>query len=205
MAQKRRKAAQEHSRDRNTDPASSEQDRNVGDDSDSDLSILGIDDDDDDDDEEEGEPDDYDESFNPSDADLDLEELALKVPPRAPVKENPYVAPTTDGTAGKWVPRLASGLQARKTNQLHAFDARVRGLTNRISAPNLISLSADVERLYRDNPRQHVSSALIDQLLALVCNDSAVTDNNFLLLAASPLPSTGSRDGFRCAFGGESG
>ena len=192
LAQKRRRAAtQSQVDDRHAGATSRESDTDMDEDSNDDHAddmSLDLDEDN-----TEGDESEDDDELDGSGSDaVDLEGLsseyeAQRSASRAPVRENPYVAPTTGNTgasAAKWVPPSRRRAEDAEDESLMQLRRQIRGLTNRISAPNLVPLSADVEKLYRDNPRQHVSSSLIDQLLALVCNDAAVTDNNFLLLAA---------------------
>ncbi|CAJ2508786.1 Uu.00g138120.m01.CDS01 [Anthostomella pinea] len=81
-------------------------------------------------------------------------------------RENPYVAPTT-GIA-KYVPpslRKQAGSDSDAEAQLRK---RVQGLINRLTLDSMIGIVKDVMALYDTNPRQTVTSTLVDLVLALV-------------------------------------
>ncbi|KAH6614757.1 hypothetical protein B0J18DRAFT_404344 [Chaetomium sp. MPI-SDFR-AT-0129] len=102
--------------------------------------------------------------------------------PQKPVRENPYVAPTSQ-PAAKYVPpslRKESG----SDNELAARIRRqTQGLVNRITESNLLSILDGVEKLYRENPRQHVTSALVDLLLIQICDPTTLPDTLLILSA----------------------
>ncbi|KAH8887090.1 hypothetical protein GQ53DRAFT_657049 [Thozetella sp. PMI_491] len=176
LAQKRRKA--EAIRQTNPRSAQPEVDTESGLDSDNDASELGLAGESS---EEEG--DDLDEGDNDSFGGFssDEDEPSPPIPRR---RENPYVPPTSEAPVVKYVPPSRRHTTGSEDESLVRLGRQIRGLTNRISDQNLIPFAREVEKLYRENPRQHVSTTLIDQLLNLVCNDTAVADKNFLLLAA---------------------
>ncbi|KAL8872003.1 MAG: hypothetical protein Q9174_002289 [Haloplaca sp. 1 TL-2023] len=92
-------------------------------------------------------------------------------------RENPYRAPNTSIIpAPKYVPPSLRTRVASETEDLSRLRRQIQGLVNRLSEANLISILADIESLYRSNPRQHVSSILIDLLLGLLCDEAALTD-----------------------------
>lgn len=107
-------------------------------------------------------------------------------PPPKRVRENPYIAPpVASDTAGqgKYIPpslRTMASSDAEASLQLRR---QTQGLLNRLSEANLISILGDVERLYRDNPRQHVTSTLVDILLGLICDRTTLQDT-FVILHA---------------------
>lgn len=99
------------------------------------------------------------------------------------VRENPYVAPKTGDRALKYVPpslRKESGSDAELIQRLRR---QTQGLVNRVTESNLLTITSETEKLYRDNPRQHVSSALVDVLLVQVCDPTALPDTLLILTA----------------------
>ncbi|KKA19489.1 Nuclear protein (Sgd1) [Rasamsonia emersonii CBS 393.64] len=58
-----------------------------------------------------------------------------------------------------------------------------RGLLNKLSESNLISILGEVEKLYREYPRQSVTSTLTTLLLGLICDRTALQDT-FIILHA---------------------
>jgi len=117
-------------------------------------------------------------------ADDDDEDEDEQVMPKT-ARENPYVAPGTNNEkpSGKYVPpslRAASSSDAELASRLKR---QVQGLLNRLSEANIISILSDIEQLYQNNPRQYVTSTLIDLLLGLVCDRTTLNDT-FLILHA---------------------
>jgi nucleolar MIF4G domain-containing protein 1 len=109
------------------------------------------------------------------------EEAASEPPPKR-VRENPYVAPTTGQTA-KYVPpslRKESGSDAELAARVRR---QTQGLVNRITESNLLTIMAEIEKLYRENPRQHVTSSLVDLLLIQVCEPTSLPDTLLILTA----------------------
>lgn len=102
-----------------------------------------------------------------------------------PARENPYIAPgtTTEKPAGKYIPpslRAPPSSDAELTGRLKR---QVQGLLNRLSEANIISILGDVEKLYQNNPRQYVTSSLIDLLLGLL-TDPTTLNETFIILHA---------------------
>ena len=99
-------------------------------------------------------------------------------------RENPYVAPSVpnaDFNGGKYIPP-----SLRKSNVLNGDDLsqlrrQIQGLLNKLSDANLLAILADLEKLYQNHPRQHVSAALIELLCNLIFDPSALQDT-FLIL-----------------------
>ncbi|KAK4099919.1 hypothetical protein N658DRAFT_452259 [Parathielavia hyrcaniae] len=176
LAQKRRKAeaAADARKQPQPEPHSSGQD-SESDEFDEDPEGFGLEDDDseDEDDEGGGQTD-----FGGFDSE---EEEAASEPPKR-VRENPYVAPTT-GQAAKYVPpslRKESGSDAELAARVRR---QTQGLINRITESNLLSTMAEVEKLYREYPRQHVTSSLVDLLLVQVCEPTSLPDTLLVLTA----------------------
>ena len=106
-------------------------------------------------------------------------------PPRKRVRENPYVAPSSaDSQApARYVPPSLRGPASSDTEALSRLRRQTQGLLNRLSEANMLSILGDVEKLYRDHPRQHVTSTLVDLLLGLICDRSGLQDT-FVILHA---------------------
>ncbi|KAL8684029.1 MAG: hypothetical protein Q9186_000059 [Xanthomendoza sp. 1 TL-2023] len=100
------------------------------------------------------------------------------------IRENPYVAPVTAAVAApRYVPPSLREQMSSETEDLSRLRRQIQGLINRLSDANILSILGDVESLYRDNPRQHVSSTLLDLLLGLL-SDPASLQDTFVILHA---------------------
>ncbi|KAE9369452.1 dihydrolipoyl dehydrogenase [Stipitochalara longipes BDJ] len=121
--------------------------------------------------------------FDSEDSDND-EILSDSKPPNR-VRENPYVAPTTggDSSAQKYIPPSLRKAASSDSEALVRLRRRTQGLVNRLTEANLTSILGDVEKLYRDNPRQHVTSTLVDILLISVCEPASLPDTLIILPA----------------------
>ncbi len=109
------------------------------------------------------------------------EEATEQEPPKR-ARENPYVAPSTGQTA-KYVPpslRKETGSDAELAARIRR---QTQGLVNRITESNLLSIITDIEKLYREYPRQHVTSSLVDLLLVQVCDPTTLPDTLLILTA----------------------
>ncbi|KAL8713885.1 MAG: hypothetical protein Q9220_002031 [cf. Caloplaca sp. 1 TL-2023] len=100
------------------------------------------------------------------------------------VRENPYRAPFTAAVpTEKYIPPSLRAQNASETEDLSRLRRRIQGLINRLSEANLLSILRDIEALYQSNPRQHMSSTLIDILLGLL-SDPAILSDTFVILHA---------------------
>lgn len=108
-----------------------------------------------------------------------------KAPPKK--RENPYIAPLTAKQevtpAQKYIPPSLRARQDPETESLTRLKRQAQGHLNKLSEANLISILAEFEKLYRDYPRQHVTSTIIDLLMGLICERSVLQDT-FLVLHA---------------------
>lgn len=99
-------------------------------------------------------------------------------------RENPYVAPiTTKEPVQKYVPparRQESGSDAELLSRIRR---QTQGLINRLTEPNLLVILGDIEKLYREYPRQHVTSILIDLVLVQICEPTSLPDTLLILYA----------------------
>ncbi|KAL8760766.1 MAG: hypothetical protein Q9184_003074, partial [Pyrenodesmia sp. 2 TL-2023] len=132
-------------------------------------------------------------SSHSDDDDLDVEdrdESTSATESRKPcVRENPYRAPVTSAVAApKYVPPSLRNRLSSETEDLSRLRRQVQGLINRLSEANMLSILGDVESLYRNNARQHVSSVLLDLLLGILSDPSPLQDT-FIILHAGFLVS----------------
>ncbi|KAI4097094.1 MAG: hypothetical protein LQ344_000503 [Seirophora lacunosa] len=124
-----------------------------------------------------------------SDLDLALDESddsisSASESPKRKVRENPYKAPgTTAVVAPKYVPPSLRDQVSSETEDLSRLRRQIQGLINRLSEANMLSILGDVEGLYRNHARQHVSSTLLDLLLGLLSDPSPLQDT-FVILHA---------------------
>jgi nucleolar MIF4G domain-containing protein 1 len=100
-------------------------------------------------------------------------------------RENPYVAPVTKSNSNrnKYVPPSLRGSSELGGESQVRLRRQTQGLLNKLSEANLISILNDVETLYRENPRQNVTSTIVSLLLGLVLNPSSLSDT-FIILHA---------------------
>ncbi|CAG7962416.1 unnamed protein product [Penicillium olsonii] len=99
-------------------------------------------------------------------------------------KENPYIAPVTkEATAQKYIPPSLRARLDPENESLTRLKRQAQGQLNKLSEANMLSIVAEFEKLYRDYPRQHVTSTLISLLMGLICERAALNDT-FLILHA---------------------
>jgi nucleolar MIF4G domain-containing protein 1 len=111
-----------------------------------------------------------------------FDEEESKVPKK---KENPYIAPVTkpQPTAQKYIPPSLRARSDPESEDLTRLKRQAQGQLNKLSEANMLSIVAEFEKLYRDYPRQHVTSTLINLLMGLICERAALNDT-FLILHA---------------------
>lgn len=160
LAQKRRKATRQPTED--TGESSDEDDSLAGLELGSDL----------------GDSDDFDEDADALDSEHEVEEAPARR------RENPYVAPVPAATAAqKYVPparRQESGSDAELVSRIRR---QAQGLINRLTESNLVAILGDIEKLYREHPRQHVTSVLVDLVLVHICEPTSLPDTLLILHA----------------------
>ncbi|KAI1814149.1 hypothetical protein GGS20DRAFT_434578 [Poronia punctata] len=148
------------------------------DEEDEDENDDGDDDDDDVENSEEDEDEDGNDGFEGF-SETDGDEQEEHAPPQ---RENPYVAPTTN--VAKYVPPSLRNKQAGSTDQVDAqIRRRIQGLINRLTNENMTGILKDITNLYQTNPRQVVTSAFVDLILALVCSPERRPDAFFTMIA----------------------
>lgn len=106
------------------------------------------------------------------------------------VRENPYLPPTAPGAAvsgavasAKYIPPSLRKQSTSDSEDLARLRRQIQGLVNKLTEANLISILGEVETIYRNNARQHVSSTLVDILLVSVCEPAALSNTHIILLA----------------------
>lgn len=101
-------------------------------------------------------------------------------------RENPYVAPATSPTTTEariYVPPSLRNKDAAGSEDLSRLRRQIQGLLNRLSEANLVTILGDVENIYRDHPRQQVTTTLLDLLLGLLSDPTTLQDT-FIILHA---------------------
>lgn len=160
LAQKRRKATRQASNGKSEE---SEEDESLDD--------LGLGSDLDD----EG---DFDDDEDSIDSEHEMEAAPVRK------RENPYVAPVpATAAAQKYVPparRQEIGSDAELVSRIRR---QAQGFINRLTDSNLIAMLGDIERLYRENPRQHVTSVLADLIMVQICEATSLPDTLLILYA----------------------
>jgi nucleolar MIF4G domain-containing protein 1 len=102
--------------------------------------------------------------------------------PAMRVRENPYVA-GGGNISNKYIPPSLRKPSVSDSEDLNRLRRQVQGLVNRLTEANLISILGEIEKLYRDNARQHVTSTLVDLLLTSICEPTSLLDT-FIILPA---------------------
>jgi nucleolar MIF4G domain-containing protein 1 len=127
---------------------------------------------------------DTEDDFDGFDADEDGSQGDAHAPPIPRVRENPYIAPISGAGVApvKYIPP-ALREQSSDSELLIRLRRQTQGLVNRLTEANLISILGEVEKLYRENARQHVTSTLADLLLTSVCEPTALPDTLIILPA----------------------
>ncbi|EXJ59819.1 hypothetical protein A1O7_03966 [Cladophialophora yegresii CBS 114405] len=115
---------------------------------------------------------------------FDLDEESAPSQPKKP-RENPYVPPVTpNASTSKYIPPSLRKAQASEGAVLERLKRQLQGHLNKLSEANLVSILGEVEKVYQFNPRQDVTTVLIELLLTLLCDRSAL-QNTFVILHAA--------------------
>lgn len=110
------------------------------------------------------------------------EDEEAEPPPR--VRENPYVAPVPAGTLpAKYIPPALRAPPSSDIEALARLRRQTKGLFNRLSEANMMSIVKDIEKLYQNNPRGYVTTTLIDLLIGMLADPTMLIDT-FLILHA---------------------
>ena len=97
-------------------------------------------------------------------------------------RENPYIAPITSEPV-KYIPPSLRNREGTDPTDLSQLQRQLQGLLNRLSEDNILSILRDVEYIYLHNPRQHVSSTLLDLLMGLLADRTVLSDTFIILYA----------------------
>lgn len=101
--------------------------------------------------------------------------------PRA--RENPFLPPIDPShTDGNKTPPL-SKITHSESEEIIGLRRRMQGLINRLTESNLLSILSDIEKLYREHPRQQVTTTLIDILLLSIFKSTSLPDTLIILPA----------------------
>lgn len=137
-------------------------------------------DDPEDDEEEDGSEGDFDDDDLEGLEDSDDEEEEKPVR----VRENPYVAPVAaTAPVQKYVPPARRQEASSDAELLSRIRRQTQGLINRLTESNLVAILGDVEKLYREHPRQHVTSIVVELLLVQICEPTSLPDTLLILNA----------------------
>ncbi|XP_041040921.1 nucleolar MIF4G domain-containing protein 1 [Carcharodon carcharias] len=89
-----------------------------------------------------------------------------------------------DTVSRKYIPpqlrEIAETMDAKKKEELTRLKKNVKGLLNRLSAPNMASISSQLEELYMTNSRKDMNDTLTDVLLA-ACATPALMPNRLMM------------------------
>ena len=100
------------------------------------------------------------------------------------VRENPYLPPVPPGVStAKYVPPSIRRAQDDNGQTTERLKRQLQGHLNKLSEANLVSILTEIEKTYQTNPRQEVTTVLIELLLGLFCNPSS-QPNTFVILHA---------------------
>ena len=114
------------------------------------------------------------------------DEPPLLAKPAKRKRENPYVAPVTSSAtteSKKYVPPSLRNRDAVGPEDLSQLRRQIQGLLNRLSEANLVSILGEMGNVYRDHPRQHVTTTLLDLLMGLLSDPTTLQDT-FVILHA---------------------
>lgn len=112
------------------------------------------------------------------------QKLGQTVPKPPGARENPYKPPVIYSLAGepsKYIPPSLRIVKPSLTEDLIPLRRQLQGLLNRLSEDNLVSILGDIERVYQNNARQHVSTVVLDLLMGLVCDPTSLPDTFIIL------------------------
>jgi nucleolar MIF4G domain-containing protein 1 len=146
---------------------------------DEDLDLDGADFDDEDGDD----GDDLDLEEDEGNSDEEEEEEEAEVPPPR-VRENPYIAPVApDAQPTKYIPPALRAPPSSDAEALLRLKRQIQGLFNRLSEDKILPILGEIEKIYQNNPRGYVNNTLVDLLVGMLSDPSALLDT-FLNLHA---------------------
>ncbi|KAJ8279842.1 hypothetical protein COCON_G00069080 [Conger conger] len=84
---------------------------------------------------------------------------------------------TTSGAPGKYVPpHLREAADCKRRAELERLKRSIKGLVNRLSEPNLASISGQLEQLYMNHSRKDMNDTLTEVLLAACVTPALMPD-----------------------------
>ena len=100
-------------------------------------------------------------------------------------RENPYVAPIqSDRSTAKYVPPSLRMKSEQQSDSMIKLQRQAQGHLNKLSESNLIPIMAEFEKLYQTQPRQEVSTVLVDHLMTTIGQTSVLQQTYVALHAA---------------------
>ncbi|KAJ8110267.1 hypothetical protein OPT61_g6842 [Boeremia exigua] len=105
--------------------------------------------------------------------------------PAPRIRENPYVAPVAANAAPttKYIPPALRGPPSSDAEALSRLKRQIQGLINRLSEANILTILKDIEKIYATNPRGYVNTTLINLLIDMLSDPSALLES-FIILHA---------------------
>lgn len=103
------------------------------------------------------------------------------------IRENPYVAPmpaSSTASSAKYLPPSLRKAPQTDTEKIARLKRQAQGHLNRLSEANIISIVDEFDKLYSTNPRQDVTTVIIDLLLAAFTTPSMLQNTYIILHAA---------------------
>ncbi|TEA03233.1 Suppressor of glycerol defect protein 1 [Colletotrichum sidae] len=99
-------------------------------------------------------------------------------------KENSYVPPlAAKGATIKYVPPSMRAMSAVEADLGIRIRRKLQGPVNRVTETNMISITGEIEVIYRDHPRGHINEILIGLLMAQICDSTSKPDTLLVLSA----------------------
>jgi nucleolar MIF4G domain-containing protein 1 len=113
------------------------------------------------------------------------DELSDEEEPAPRIRENPYVAPVAPNAAQptKYIPPALRGPPSSDAEAIARLKRQIQGLINRLSEANILTILKDIEKIYANNPRGYVNTTLIDLLINMLSDPSALLES-FIILHA---------------------
>lgn len=128
---------------------------------------------------------DQDEGSELEDSDLEGKSEDDAKPTQPRIRENPYVAPVDPSSTQptKYIPPALRAPPSSDAEALSRLKRQIQGLFNRLSEANILTILRDIESIYQNNPRGYVNTTLVDLLIGMLSDPSALLDT-FLNLHA---------------------
>lgn len=182
--QRKRRKAQGLDAEEDQDTSGSEDSVSSLGDSEEDLDLLNEDGSQEDTDEETGEENDFSGFDDDEEGNDKTEDESSSEATPIKVRENPYVAPVTKTTpVTKYIPPSLRAAALGGSDDDARLRRQAQGMLNKLSEANLVSILNNAEKLYRENPRQSVTSTFASLLLNLVI-DRTLLQDTFIILHA---------------------